>query len=99
MEKGQIILDLTKLPQLLSVITALASLCGIFLTGYRFYTRQKEQDKELQAIQNELTVLCFGVRACLSGLKEQGCNGPVTQALDRLDKHLNQKAHAWEGNE
>jgi hypothetical protein len=33
------------------------------------------------------------MRACLSGLKEQGCNGPVTQALDALEKHLNKQAH------
>ena len=99
MQEGQIVLELAKLPELLSVMTALATLAGILLTVYRFCVRQKEQDKELQAIQNELTVLCFGVRACLSGLREQGCNGPVTQALERLDKHLNQKAHAWDGND
>ena len=31
--------------------------------------------------------------ACLRGLKEQGCDGPVTAALDKLEKHLNQAAH------
>lgn len=33
----------------------------------------------------------------LSGLKEQGCNGRVTEALDALDKHLNKEAHKREG--
>ena len=34
--------------------------------------------------------------ACLKGLKEQGCNGPVSAALDKLEKHLNQAAHEGE---
>ncbi len=40
--------------------------------------------------------ICYGVLACLKGLKEQGCNGPVTAALDKLEKHLNQAAHEEE---
>ena len=32
-------------------------------------------------------------------LHEQGCNGPVSQALDKLDKHLNEKAHQVGANE
>ena len=37
--------------------------------------------------------MCYGIKACLQGLVEQGCDGPVHDALDKLDKHLNQKAH------
>ena len=32
----------------------------------------------------------------MKGLKEKGCNGPVTAALDKLEKHLNQAAHEEE---
>ena len=32
-------------------------------------------------------------RDCLNGMKEHGCNSPVTTALDSLKKHLNQAAH------
>lgn len=74
-------------------ITALTTIFGLFVAIYKFYIRQKKQDEELAAIRSELQVLCFGMRACLSGLKEQGCNGPVTQALDALEKHLNKQAH------
>ena len=49
--------------------------------------------RSLKAILKEQTLICFGVLACLKGLKEQGCNGPVTAALDKLEKHLNQAAH------
>ena len=33
------------------------------------------------------------VVACLKGLKEQGCNGPVSEAIDKIEKHINKKAH------
>ena len=72
---------------------AAVMVAGAVAAVYRFYLRQKKQDEELSAIRVELQILCFGIRACLSGLKEQGCNGPVTQALTALDKHLNKQAH------
>jgi hypothetical protein len=76
-----------------ALLTALTTIIGLIIALYRFFARQRKQDEELAAIRGELQVLCFGMRACLSGLKEQGCNGPVTQALDELEKHLNKKAH------
>ena len=80
-----------------AVVGALISIGGALTACVRFYIRQKMQDRELSAIRAELTVLCYGVRACLCGLKEQGCNGPVTDALNHLDKHLNREAHKGEG--
>ena len=38
-------------------------------------------------------MLCYGIKACLQGLIEQGCDGPCKEALTKLDKHLNQAAH------
>ena len=29
----------------------------------------------------------------MKGLKEKGCNGPVTDALNMIEKHLNKAAH------
>ncbi|MBE6692662.1 MAG: branched-chain amino acid ABC transporter permease, partial [Ruminococcaceae bacterium] len=31
--------------------------------------------------------------ACLKGLAAQGCNGPVSEAIDKIEKHINKKAH------
>ncbi len=45
------------------------------------------------SIQEEQALAIYGLLACLKGLKERGCNGPVTEAIDRLEKHLNKKAH------
>ncbi|MCI6451727.1 MAG: branched-chain amino acid ABC transporter permease, partial [Hungatella sp.] len=38
-------------------------------------------------------LLVYGVLACLKGMKEQGCNGPVTEAINKIEKHINQQAH------
>lgn len=81
----------------------------IALAGYIFRARdwvkkqsgQDEQIKALEAhhdedikdIKSELQLLTYGINACLKGLKEQGCNGPVTEAINKIDKHLNERAH------
>lgn len=52
-----------------------------------------KHDEDIQAIQTEQTILVYGILACLKGLKEQGCNGPVTEAINKIEKHLNQEAH------
>lgn len=76
-----------------AVLTALGGIGGAVLWCFRLVERDKRQSRELAAILEEQTVICFGVLACLKGLKEQGCNGPVTEALARLEKHLNRAAH------
>ena len=60
---------------------------------YRWTLRQREQDEELRAIRKENTLLTYGVLACLKGLEEQGCDGPVHEAIDRIEKDLNLRAH------
>ena len=50
-------------------------------------------DLHLREVKEEQTLLTYGILACLKGLKEQGCNGPVTEAVDMIEKHLNKKAH------
>lgn len=49
--------------------------------------------EEVQAFNKEQQLLTYGILACLKGLKEQGCNGPVTEAVNKIEKYLNQKAH------
>ena len=79
-----------------SVLGALGAIGGVVLWCFRFVERQKKQDQEIAAIRKEQTLICYGIMACLKGLKEQGCNGPVTEALQKLEKHLNQAAHSGE---
>ena len=79
-----------------SLITAFGVIGGVIVWSVKFFSRQKAQDKELKALRSENTLICYGILACLKGLKEQGCNGPVTEALARLEKHLNEAAHNME---
>jgi Na+/H+ antiporter NhaD/arsenite permease-like protein len=79
--------------KLASFMAAVAALGGGAAWLIRFVDRQKAQDKELQETRAENTLIIYGVLACLKGLKEQGCDGPVTEALNKLEKHLNEAAH------
>lgn len=87
-----------------ALVGALSVLSAMLVKMVRWVDRQKAQDEDLQrlraaheadihAVQAELTLLTYGVLACLKGLKEQGCNGPVTEAVNKIEKHLNEKAH------
>ena len=78
---------------LAKLLGSLVIIGGVFLSVYKFVERDKKQGKAIKSIQDEQTLLCYGIKACLQGLAEQGCDGPVHDALDKLDKHLNQKAH------
>ena len=86
-------IDAKTLIELAALLTALGVIGGAALWAVKFVDRQKKQDQELTAIRKEQTLICYGVMACLRGLEEQGCDGPVTAALDKLEKHLNQAAH------
>ena len=76
-----------------ALITALGVIFGLIFAIYRWYLRQEQQDKEIEALMEEQCLLTYGVLACLKGLKEQGCNGPVTEAIEKIEKHTNKKAH------
>ena len=76
-----------------AVVSAIAALLHTYNRGYDFVKRQSKQDEIIKDIQAEQAILTYGVLACLKGLHEQGANGPVTEAIDKLEKHLNQKAH------
>lgn len=75
------------------LIGAAAVIFGTVFTLYRWILKQNRQDKDIKALKNEQTIICYGVLAALKGLKEQGCNGPVTLAIDKLEKHMNIQAH------
>lgn len=82
--------------QAASLLGALGVLVGAIIAVYKVIEQNKKQTEVIRAMQEEQTVICYGLLACLKGLQEQGCNGPVTEARGRLEKHLNQKAHHWQ---
>ena len=54
---------------------------------------ENELAEEMRKHNTELQLLTYGVLACLKGLQEKGCNGPVAEAVNKIEKYLNQKAH------
>ena len=76
-----------------SVITALGVILGVILTVYKWYLKNEKQDSAIKEIKDEQALLTYGVLACLKGLKEQGCDGPVTDAINAIEKHMNKQAH------
>lgn len=76
-----------------SLLTAFGILIGGIIAVYKQIETNRRQSEEIRAVQEEQTVLCYGMKGALQGLIEQGCDGPCKDALDRLDKHLNKKAH------
>lgn len=87
------IINAATLISLGELLTALGVIGGVILWCVKFVQRSRRQNEELKAIRKEQTLICYGLLACLKGLKEQGCNGPVTEAMNRLEEYLNQAAH------
>ena len=82
-----------EITSLAATITALGVIFGAIFAAYKWFLKQEKQDTEIKAIKEEQTILTQGILACLMGLKEQGCNGPVTEAIDRIETYLNKQAH------
>ena len=87
-----------------AVVGAIVALVTYFAKLVRWVDKQKKQDIEIQELKavhenditdtkRELTILVYGVLACLKGLREQGCNDSVPKAIHMIEKHLNQEAH------
>lgn len=87
-----------------AVVGAVIALVTYFSKLVRWVDKQNEQDQEIKklkqhheddiaSIKEEQTLLVYGILACLQGLKEQGCDGPVTEAIGKYEKFLNKKAH------
>ena len=87
-----------------AIVGAVVALVTYFSKIVRWVDKQSKQDDEIKAlkkhheedikaIKEEQTLLVEGILACLEGLKEKGCNGPVTLAINKYKEYLNQKAH------
>ena len=81
-------------------VIRLATILGAFTTvgamlykSFRWMERQKLQEMEIENIKKEQCIMCYGLLATLDGLKQLGANGNVSDAYQKLEKHLNQSAH------
>ena len=87
-----------------AVLAAIIAIGGAIFKIYDWCKQQTAQegkledirchhDADVKLIKEEQTVIVYGLLACLKGLQEKGCNGPVTEAINMLEKHLNKEAH------
>jgi hypothetical protein len=76
-----------------SVITALGVIFGAVFAFHNWLLKREKNDTDIKAIKEEQSILTKGVLACLKGLKEQGCNGPVTEAIEDIEEYVNRQAH------
>ena len=90
-----------------SLIGALGVIGGVLIAAYNFFRKpaeleqrienmRKTHEEDIKEINKEQCLITYGLLACLKGLKEQGCNGPVTDGINRIEKHLNKQAHDME---
>ena len=89
----QITLSWEMIIGLSTIVAAFVALITYVRKIFGWFDKQEKQDKEIKEIKEEQKILTFGILACLKGLHEQGANGPVTSAIDTIEKHINQKAH------
>lgn len=78
---------------LAALITALGVITGVVIKGYNIYRKLDTNERAIAEVKEEQTVVCYALFSILDGLKQQGCNGQVTEAHDRLQKHINLRAH------
>ncbi len=87
-----------------AVLAAAIAIVVNFAKVVRWVDKQKQQDGDIKSLRDihisdmdhmkeEQTLIVYGLLACLKGLKEQGCNGPVSEAIVKNEKHLNKRAH------
>ena len=79
-----------------SVFSAACVLGGAIIAVYKVYRNNQRQNEVIEKMQQEQTIICYGLKGALQGLIEQGCDGPCKDALAMLDKHLNKTAHMTE---
>lgn len=90
-----------------ALIGAIGVIGGMLITAYKFSRKPAELEKrideirktheeDIRKINEEQCLITYGLLACLKGLREQGCNGPVTDGINKIEKHLNKQAHDME---
>ena len=85
--------DASTVIQAASLIAAVAAIFGAVKSIVKAVELDKKQSAVIQEMQEEQTIICYGLKGALEGLIEQGCNGPCKEALTMLNKHLNKSAH------
>ena len=89
------------------IIGAASVILSVIIGGYRLYDKMIDRLAELErrvaaleqenrSIKKENALVIYALGACLDGLHQKGCNGKVTEAMDKISKHINNAAHDQE---
>lgn len=89
-----------------ALIAALVALYTYFAKVVRFMDNEKKQDEkieslrkhhdeDIQSIKDEQTIIIYGLLACLKASSQPGVDSDklIKDAIDKIEKHLNKKAH------
>ena len=87
-----------------ALVGAVVGLTLYFVKAVRWFDKQKKMEakikvietkhtEDIKSIQKELSIITQANLACLKGLQEKGCNGPVTAAITMVEDFLNEAAH------
>ena len=79
--------------RLATILGAFGAIGTMLYKSFRWMEQQKLQEIEIENIKKEQCIMCYGLLATLDGLKQLGANGNVSDAFQKLEKHLNQTAH------
>lgn len=91
--------------QIVSAIGSITAITVFFIAIYKWYKKSIideftnihfEIDKlkeEMEDSKEERTILLQGLLACLKGLQEQGCDGPVKKGIEDIEEYLIKKTH------
>ena len=79
--------------RLATILGAFGAIGTMLYKSFRRMEQQKLQEIEIENIKKEQCIMCYGLLATLDGLKQLGANGNVSDAYQKLEKHLNQTAH------
>lgn len=89
------------------IIGAASVILSVIIGGYKLYDKMIDRLAELErrvaaleqenrSIKKENALVIYALGACLDGLHQKGCNGKVTEAMDKISKHINNAAHDQE---
>lgn len=75
------------------VVGAIFALISQLKKIFGWFDKQEMQDTSIKDIQEEQALLTAGILACLKGLVELGCDGAVKEQINKIETHINKKAH------
>lgn len=76
-----------------TAIALIASIIGFILKIHSWCLHQEEQDKRIDENTKEQGIICECLLGVLDGLEQLGCNHTVTEKKEKMQGHLNERAH------